>query len=439
MSILLSLLIFILFIFNLRGNRFSSLFVCLSLFYLFVFFALPFLIFEFSPTVSYQGWSFSSDDDLIYRAFWSAVIFLAGFFCISIFRLITTKCSSAGTNERLEANFFIHWRGGNAFIYQRRVLIIFFILVSLYFLPSIFDGTRAAEQYLVRTGEADSNIVDFFVSIFFSAMLISCVFVSVSRGHKTLSFLFIIVWVVSVFTSSSSRNSVLILFSFLFLLLSRMKPKHFLAICIFGVFAFLPILLNGKKIIREIVVNKNVPDIISLYGGEFEAVLFLKNFAHPFFSLLNIDSLLSILGYRYFYDFLHGFLFYLRVFGLDFGDSLTYYNTEVFRGVRESIVPTGYLAFGYMQLSYAGVFVAGLFYRFVGYLSERLFRVYKTSSAPIKFYLANVAAYTFYIGEVRALILVFFIPMAMVYLFSIITMRPIKLQSNSEYLGSGKT
>src|SRR5690606_5872756 len=97
--------------------------------------------------------------------------------------------------------------------------------------------------------------------------------------------------------------------------------------------------------------------------GAYNLSGIFTNVAHPFVSLLYVGDLLDLSGVRFFYDYIQGFLFYLRAFGINFGDSLTYFNTDVLMGIRESIVPPGYLAFGYAQALYLGVFVSGLFYR----------------------------------------------------------------------------
>lgn len=126
--------------------------------------------------------------------------------------------------------------------------------------------------------------------------------------------------------------------------------------------------------------------------------------------MYEISDLINLTGFRFFYDFLQGFLFYLRVFGIDFGSSLTYYNTESLLGRHESIIPTGYLAFGYAQASFFGVMITGILYRVCFNILERS-KIYKAAkSEPLTFYLSFLAANTFYTGEWRTLLIGFVMP-----------------------------
>ena len=115
-------------------------------------------------------------------------------------------------------------------------------------------------------------------------------------------------------------------------------------------------------------------------------------------------------GFHYFWDVLQGILFYLRLVGIDMGDSLTYYNTEAILHVRQSIVPPGYMAFGYVQAGMFGVLIAGMIYRYLGFFLGKLRTRLQGRSLASDFYLAFLAADTFYVGEPRTMVLTLALP-----------------------------
>ena len=153
------------------------------------------------------------------------------------------------------------------------------------------------------------------------------------------------------------------------------------------------------------------------------------NFGHVFISFQVVDSLIEKVGFRYFYDYIHGFMFYLRVLGFQVGDSLTYYNTEILIGERVSIIPTGFLSFGYVQFGFVGIIASGVFYRFVGHFTEALSNKLFFSGRMPGFYLSFIAANTFYVGEVRTIILAFLMPVMFVYLISLVGSKRYTLSS----------
>ena len=78
------------------------------------------------------------------------------------------------------------------------------------------------------------------------------------------------------------------------------------------------------------------------------------------------------------------------------------------------MVPPGYLAFGYVQLSFVGVFFSGVVYRLVGIFSEFIYIKYGNGIEPLKFLLVFLSANTFYHGELGIMMLTFFLPVLLI-------------------------
>lgn len=167
-----------------------------------------------------------------------------------------------------------------------------------------------------------------------------------------------------------------------------------------------PLAINGKAVIYAIVGGFEFDQIVEIFSYDVDVTAFVENhLGHPVVSLDNVNQIIDMLGYRFFYDYLQGFLFYFRIFGLPTDGSLTYYNTLVLTGTFRSQIPTGFLAFGYVQAGFIGVFVSGAFYRLLGRLAAFFYERIGVESRLLSFYLAMIAANAFYTGEVRTLVM----------------------------------
>ena len=266
------------------------------------------------------------------------------------------------------------------------------------------------------------------------------IMIGMRRGEITTSPLFGIMLTTATlfiaalfFIAEERRMSVLAVFLMPILILSvatfggRMAFAGVLALClgyfraplrlmVFVVIVASPLLIplaaNGKAIVYAVVGGFEWREILTFLSLEVDMRAFVENnLGHPVVSVNNLDGIIDILGYRYFYDYLHGFLFYLRLLGISVDGSLTYYNTFVLTGEFRSQIPTGFLAFGYVQASYIGVFVSGVFYRFLGWLAVSCYLKIGLRSSLFGFYLALLAANSFYTGEVRTLVVNLFYPL----------------------------
>ncbi|WP_417546725.1 hypothetical protein [Marinobacter sp.] len=409
-AVLLIFLVLV-FLYNFRKQSFDSLFVLFAVFYICIFFVYPLYIVESGAGSYYLNKLLGSLD--YQRVFWSFTFFVFGFLVVDMLRLVSIqKFVRLQSEPAISSDISLvrpRMRVGRGFWFLF-VVVVFGLMVG------ILDSDRAEQGYLIRQGALEGSRLEFLLGIVFGALSFSVFFAATAAKKNWIVLIIALLMLISVFSAATGRAGVLVFFSLLFVHYARVRVRYFLLVA-FVVFPLLvPLLVNMKMVIASIAINREIPDIFAYYRSGLTYDVVLSNFGHPLMSLLFVDDLIELVGFRYFYDYLQGGLFYFRVFGVDLGDSLTYYNTEVFLGARESIVPPGYLAFGYVQLGYFGVFVSGIFYRFIGKFSGFVFKAYgDEGNNALKFYFANAAAYTFYVGETRTMIITFFLHMLVFY------------------------
>ncbi|MDC9511491.1 hypothetical protein [Pseudoalteromonas sp. Angola-4] len=398
-------------------DRYNKTFSLLSLFFLIYFFIIPMLLVYFFGGV-YLGESLSIKTSKLYFLIFSLVVFITGFLCVDLFSSVASKLSRPKlvTIEKATALKDVPISG---FVY----LCIF--VYFLYVMYQIFFLNIAVKTYAIRTGEENSDLTSFFILNVFNALKLFILMCLLSGNKVKQSFFVVLFFLLALMLQSSGRLSLLLNLCILLMFLLPLKPQRLALMIIPSVVLLLPLIFSLKEIIYS-VSTEYAFDFTILNTLKATKEAFLLNFGHPFVSYLQIDSLIELMGFRYMWDYPQGFLFYLKLIGLDFGDSITYYNTEAILGVRKSIIPPGYFAFGYAQLGMLGVFFAGITYRLIGKLGELFYRIFfknvNTSAKALyiaEFYIAFICANSFYHGDLRILVMSLFFPM----LFSIILKR----------------
>ncbi len=385
-------------------------YVFFCLVFMLLFYILPAALISSNASVyyAYRIWNFSPNDiNLITGGF---VTFLLGFFL---------------------AEYLIHhWeglsrvRGSARRARQHRkirpvhssVLIGIFAVLTVILLYMILSDYTTT-MYLIRSGQVEGN---YFISLMLAACLVTTIFCMAELEDSRSLLRFVpIVLVMGFALQLGGRTTLLFTLAYIGVMFGlNLKRAVTIALVFFPV--ILPLIRDGKTLIYFIANG------LPLSGYEFTFVFsytsftelyfdtIITNFAHPVISLTTAPLLVDSIGFRYFYDYLQGFLFYARVLGIDAGDSLTYMNTEMILGVRRSTVPTGYLAFGYAQLSFVGVFVSGCFYRTLGFAALRFLDLTKRSSNVLRFHITLICAYSFYTGEIRTMVITVFFPVLVI-------------------------
>lgn len=383
-------------------NDFDRVFYVLSLFFVTYFFLVPLLFLQLKPTTEFLNLSLN-DPIRIYQACWLFIVFCLGFFVYDLL----VKLFPSGLNIN------------RSFIRAEKLNNLFFIFCFLFFLFFIYQyinlSERQEELYAIRKGEVKGSHLYFLFGILSGVIKLVLVYLLIKSDKKVLTITFLLCALYIDFMSSIGRTSLLVWVSIVFLYFSKMKAIRYAWFCLFAFALFLPLIITLKSIIYIISANKGL-DLNDFLLLDFDYNSYMNNFGHPLVSLLYADKLVDNIGFRFFYDYVQGFLFYLKPFGVDAGDSITYYNTEVLMGTKQSIIPTGFLAFGYVQLHFIGVFISGIFYRLMGVIGKKVYYRVGNNNEAIKFSLCFFSANTFYHGDIRVMVLSFFLPMLGVYM-----------------------
>ncbi|WP_417215150.1 hypothetical protein [Alcanivorax sp.] len=390
-------------IFKLRNSSgFDGVFVSAALFFVFVFYLYPLWVIERDGGYSIRTWNEVGESE-IYYCLIGLLVFVLGF-----------SVSGPFMKSRVE----IDSRGGEDRVLRTKLFFPIFAVVVAFYFWELLDPSRAASAYAARRGELQVGRGAFLLSIVAALMKFYILLILIESRKKIVFWWVWGLFIVAALTTATGRMSLLILFMVAAVYIFFKRPAK---IYIFAVFLFpflVPILVNMKSIIYEVAYLNVVPDFHKYYFSPLTSATVVNNFGHPVYSFIERESLVDLVGYRFFYDFIHGFLFYLRVFGVGVGDSLIYFNTEAIIGRRESIIPTGYLAFGYVQLSYLGIFFSGVFYRALGFFVGRMLKFSRLRSPVAIYYFATMSAFSFYHGEVRVIVMTLIFPVVLVSIIS---------------------
>lgn len=392
------------------GDDFAKVFFIFAIFFVCFFFVFPALVAIFDGEITYIQRVYKVTDEDVGKVFFSFFAFMLGVLAYDAILKINRKVKPVLVFRQE--------------IYVKESLSISFwvgLLIYLcYLVVGALDFNRAALAYDIRRGVENGSHLEFFLQIIFGVMKYALAFAAlrVSRPYLALSILLVSLAVE--LYSAPGRVNVMVLVAVIVIVVVKLRAVFVAKASFVVLVVALPLVASLKGIIYDVSVNKTFPDLYEIYTAPLDKEVFFNNFAHPFVSLLLADGLVDRVGFRFGYDYLHAFLFYFKPFGFDVAPSLTYYNTDLIFGELKSIIPTGYLAFGYVQFWFSGVFIAGFSYRLVGIYAEYVYRsiVRGHNVEALKFYLAFLAANTFYHGELRTMILSFFFPVVVFHFLS---------------------
>lgn len=396
-----------------KDRQYLRVFTVISLAYVVLFYLVPlYIVVKNNNSMSYAGLSFEFRDSDLRFAFLCCIVFLFSFFLANIFIFRYRRVNNSHLYHAVSMR--------SDSISRIKIVAIIFAVIIIVYNFTVFSVESA---YDVRSGLIRGSHLTFFISIvigsFGNAILLRLD--SLHLRAYVLALLFVFIFL-ALFTASG-RFSILSLFVLFFISLFKIKIKiKYLVSALFLFILATPIVFNLKQVIYSVGVARELPNLLDYYyvGFDFSdySDKFLLNFSHPLLSLLVADQVIEYAGYRFFYDYIQGVLFYLKVFGVDFGNSLTYLNTRIILGVDESVIPPGYIAFGYIQANIFGVAVSGVFYAFVGYLSNFVRNLVSPNSELAIFFFAFTAANSFYHGEMRVMVLTVFLGLLLMFIFS---------------------
>lgn len=304
---------------------------------------------------------------------------------------------------------------------NKKKLRIFAVLYILSYFAYFYAFNDINQNYAIRQGEIKGSHLLFFISIFVNVLGMYLAIRLDDSGLEKYAILVLLSIFLATLFSGGGRYGLILALGMTAILIFKIKltlNRIFLGSIV--LLLLIPTIINMKSIIYTIATGGSFSDIdfSTNYSADVVGWGYLQNFGHPIVSLLLADSTIEQIGYRLFYDYIQGFLFFFRIIGFDFGDSLTYFNTYTVLGSRESVIPPGYIAFGFIQMHFLGVMVSGVFFAIVGLICDRVRVVVAPRSELAKYYFSILAANSFYHGEVRLIIMTVFLSLALMLTFN---------------------
>ncbi len=378
-------------------SSFDKVYYLLAVFYLIYFYIIPLIVIENYNNLLDISYKLNINNSNIIMAWSSLLFFIVGFIMIDTIKIMYKKKVAREIDNKINNKI--------------NKVAFYFIFLYLLILLFTYHNTSVENIYEIRSGLLEGSWLNYFVSLILQGVKYSIIFIFLkSKVSKVYILIFLFISMYVELNSGVGRFNFLVDFTIMVMLIFNLSAYKIGLVLIVGFFLSMPIIFSLKSIIYMIASDTfSLINIMELLERPFDFSLYINNFGHPVVSLLMIEPLIEKIGYRYFYDYIHDFLFFLRVIGLDVDGTLTYYNSKNLIGKFESIVPPGYFAYGYMQLSYLGVFFSGVFYRLLGLLGKKIYFVIGSNSEAAKFLIAFLFANSFYHGEVRIMILTLFL------------------------------
>lgn len=405
----------------------DEIFVKLSIIFVSVFYLIPLYMVTFSGGFFYGLKFIHPDNSGVMKASLSICIFMLGYFLQDLARAVR------GGNSH--TRILVSYQGN---VNKKAVLSMFVIGVVCFAFYRVL-APSSDDLYNVRKGLDEGNHVLFLLSIISTTLMISAFFLCISARWMSLASACITLIVLGYILASPGRTTLSLTLILFLVFMFRISPRLLVAFLPIAILLLFPLIINGKELIYRLIVMGDLNSIFDLY--KFDSLSgneIFSNLAHPLVSMIYVDDLIAISGQRFFYDYIQGFLFYLRVFGFDFGDSLTYFNSYSLLGINESIVPPGYVAFGYAQFPYIGVFVSGFFYRMTFRMFSRS-SLYKIAAGKeMVFYASFICANTFYTGDIRQLVISFFLVILIMHVVGKVATRGSQVgeRAGSRFVGA---
>ena len=401
-------------------DRFDRSFTTLALLFAVAFYCLPLLAAYSTGRVVYQDHASIFPNGEVARCIIGMFVFSSGFGGLCLY--LKQRGIKFGVVP-------FQWSFRSS--YGTMLLQVAFAAAMIIMVVVLYRSDFYATNVAVRAKEIKINYA--FAASMMGLYFIGCYYLILALNRRSIILsAFWFVATLSLILIYGGRMQTLVVLALPFIRFFKRLNLALITMCIVIAVLF-PLIIGGKVLIAAVGNHDDVVQAaINLYRNPISNQVILNNFAHPFVSYFYAPALVNEVGYRWFWDVPQGFLFYLRLFGINAGDSLTYLNTMLLIGVNESIIPPGYLAFGYVQANLFGVFLTGIFFRFTGSFARFIKERCLAPSAPSDFFFAFMAANTFYIGEMRGLVLTFFAPCFLMYVigrrrlrsFSLGTRRP---------------
>jgi hypothetical protein len=136
-----------------------------------------------------------------------------------------------------------------------------------------------------------------------------------------------------------------------------------------------------------------------------------REFSHVYISLRQaIESAGDSIDLRWFVDIPLGILFYLRVFGIEVPDTISYLNTLLTTGIQESDIPPGIVGMWWYSAMLPGVVTGAFCYGVIGRLLESVLRglCQRSYGVPLFIYFSFMYGSFSFNGDLRVYVMKLF-------------------------------
>lgn len=388
---------------NRKSDGLDRSYILLCFFFVFYFYVIPLIIIADKSIGHYAGLTFTINDSELYFSLIALLIFVGGFFVLDIFHRRKTQSNPTGFGHVGELR-------------NERLFWVLALTLLIFFINNIFFSDYGKFISEARQGAVVRSRFEYIIFNVIFLLKFVVFFTLVQIKRRKLAILFIAVGMLSDLSTSVGRANAILNLILLIIVLFNFNARVFIRLFIFFSFLFIPFSINLKHLIGLVSTDG---DWLSYLAGAFidiDVDVYISNFGHPLLAMLKVERILEVSGFSYFSDYLQGFLPFLKIFGIDFGYTITHYSTYAFTGAFESVIPPSHIAFGYLQLGYFGVFISGIFYRVMGIFAKILIARTAADNNPLIFMILFLAANTFYHGDIKIILAAFVLPSASIIL-----------------------
>src|SRR5690554_188207 len=288
-----------------KKNSFTANFMALAAICFYFFYVYPLFSILGVDSFYYVGFYRSFDMSTFYFALVCGLIFLVGFFSFDVFLLLNRAKRS------ITSDFWSFKCEDEARFFFKNVFYLIFVFVFFYYLIGFLDSERAIKGYEVRRGEVQGSWLKLAIGLFVKSFFYGIVFCLIYVNRNKTAFLMLLFMVFYLMFGASGRAYLLFNIVLMFLCLFRLKVRDLLLFSVVFFFLFFPVIFSMKYIIYSIAVKGDIPDILAIYYKGVSPDVVVSNLGHPLISLVEVGSLIDLVGFRYFYDYIQGLFFYL--------------------------------------------------------------------------------------------------------------------------------
>ncbi|HHF2884601.1 TPA: O-antigen polymerase [Vibrio diabolicus] len=308
------------------------------------------------------------------------------------------KIPSHLTNERIDSIIF-----KSSFI----SLILSFICVFAY--SSQYGGITNAIKMagIIRSGYGDDHLVGSGNTLFLKYLLPLCIYFGLSSFYfilksksrsylKWVIFILITLYCAFCFLLMSGRGRIVLYLCQLIILYFYLKSDgkklsiKLIFILIIGLSLSLFVVNYGKSFFNQLSNDSGISVSNVKNENDSNLLSFSEYYVHRVASI-DVSIFTPNQKYTYFYDLIYSPMYFIpeRITGIKKPESISFVNTLNYIGIKDSIVPPGIVAYGYLSLGVLGVVLISIFV--AGFLKLITVLFYNKENALIVVYVPAIS------------------------------------------------